>query len=140
MQTDSTGQQRGARHTSLTPPPARQNEGQHEYASYRCCGYVQFIDDNVLQVGDHTRVHARRIVIATGSLPYVLSMYQAVGDRALVNDDVFAWDNLPHKVAVTGEGMIGLELGQALAWLGVDVTMLGARGRVGPLSDPAIKD
>jgi dihydrolipoamide dehydrogenase len=67
-------------------------------------------------------------------------MYQALGDRAIVNDDVFAWDDLPRKVAVVGAGVIGLELGQALAWLGVDVTMLGARGRVGPLSDPAIKN
>jgi dihydrolipoamide dehydrogenase len=106
----------------------------------RLIGYAQFIDDNVLQVGEHTRVHAKRVVIATGSSPYVPAMYQALGDRAIVNDDVFAWDDLPRKVAVVGAGVIGLELGQALAWLGVDVTMLGARGRVGPLSDPAIKD
>lgn len=109
-------------------------------AEERLIGYAQFIDDNVLQVGEHTRVHARRIVIATGSSPYVPAMYQALGDRAIVNDDVFAWDDLPGKVAVIGAGVIGLELGQALAWLGVDVTMLGARGRVGPLSDPTIKD
>ncbi|EUC18950.1 UNVERIFIED_ORG: dihydrolipoamide dehydrogenase [Burkholderia sp. CF145] len=106
----------------------------------RLIGYAQFIDDNVLQVGEHTRVHAKRVVIATGSSPYVPAMYQALGDRAIVNDDVFAWDDLPRKVAVIGAGVIGLELGQALAWLGVDVTMLGARGRVGPLSDPAIKN
>ncbi|WP_109480522.1 dihydrolipoyl dehydrogenase [Paraburkholderia sp. C35] len=108
-------------------------------AEERLLGYAQFIDDNVLQVGDHTRVHAKRIVIATGSSPYVPAMYRALGDRAIVNDDVFAWDDLPRKVAVVGAGVIGLELGQALAWLGVDVTMLGARGRVGPLSDPEIK-
>ncbi|MBP0590043.1 dihydrolipoyl dehydrogenase [Paraburkholderia sp. LEh10] len=109
-------------------------------AEERLIGYAQFIDDNVLQVGDHTRVHAKSIVIATGSSPYMPPMYQALGDRAIINDDVFAWNDLPRKVAVIGAGVIGLELGQALAWLGVDVTMLGARGRVGPLSDPAIKD
>ncbi|SIT37975.1 FAD-dependent pyridine nucleotide-disulphide oxidoreductase [Paraburkholderia piptadeniae] len=108
-------------------------------AEERLIGYAQFIDDNVLQVGDHTLVHAKSVVIATGSSPFVPPMYQALGDRAIVNDDVFAWDDLPRKVAVIGAGVIGLELGQALAWLGVDVTMLGARGRVGPLSDPAIK-
>jgi dihydrolipoamide dehydrogenase len=109
-------------------------------ADERLIGYAKFIDDNVLEVGEHTRVHAKSIVIATGSSPYVPAMYQALGERAVVNDDVFAWDDLPRKVAVVGAGVIGLELGQALAWLGVDVTMLGARGRVGPLSDPAIKD
>jgi dihydrolipoamide dehydrogenase len=66
-------------------------------------------------------------------------MYQALGDRAIVNDDVFEWTDLPRKIAVVGAGVIGLELGQALAHLGVDVTVIGARGRVGPLSDPAIK-
>ena len=106
----------------------------------RLIGYAKFIDDNVLEVGDHTRVHAKRIVIATGSSPFVPEMYRALGDRMIVNDDVFAWNDLPRKVAVIGAGVIGLELGQALAWLGVDVTMLGARDRVGPLSDPAIKE
>ena len=43
------------------------------------------------------------------------------------------------KIAVVGAGVIGLELGQALARLGVDVTVIGARGRVGPLTDPDIK-
>jgi dihydrolipoamide dehydrogenase len=106
----------------------------------RLIGYARFIDNNVLQVGDDTRVIAKSVVIATGSSPHVPPMYQALGDRTIVNDDVFAWNDLPRKVAVIGAGVIGLELGQALAWLGVDVTMLGARGRVGPLSDPAIKD
>jgi dihydrolipoyl dehydrogenase len=109
-------------------------------AEDRLIGYAKFIDDNLLQVGDHTRVHARSVVIATGSSPYVPAMYRALGDRAIVNDDVFSWDDLPRKIAVVGAGVIGLELGQALARLGVDVTVLGARGRVGPLTDPAIRD
>jgi dihydrolipoamide dehydrogenase len=108
-------------------------------AEDRLTGYARFIDDGLLQVGDHTRVRARSIVIATGSSPVLPPMYQALGDRAIVNDDVFGWSDLPRKVAVVGAGVIGLELGQALAHLGVDVTVLGARGRVGPLTDPAIK-
>jgi dihydrolipoamide dehydrogenase len=106
----------------------------------RLIGYAKFIDNNLLQVGDHTRVHARSVVLATGSTPYVPDMYRTLGDRAIVNDDVFNWSDLPRRIAVVGAGVIGLELGHALAWLGVDVTVLGARGRVGPLTDPAIKD
>ncbi|MFC0401789.1 dihydrolipoyl dehydrogenase [Paraburkholderia rhizosphaerae] len=109
-------------------------------AADRIVGYARFIDNNLLQIDDHTRVQARSFVIATGSSPYVPAMYRALGDRAIVNDDVFSWDDLPRKVAVVGAGVIGLELGQALARLGVDVTVLGARGRVGPLTDPAIRD
>jgi dihydrolipoamide dehydrogenase len=106
----------------------------------RLIGYARFIDDGLLQVGDHTQVRARSVVIATGSSPYVPEMYRKLGDRAIVNDDVFAWDDLPRKVAVVGAGVIGLELGQSLSRLGVDVTVVGARGRVGPLTDPAVKD
>ncbi|MFT0174742.1 dihydrolipoyl dehydrogenase [Paraburkholderia mimosarum] len=102
-------------------------------------GYAHFIDDGLLQVDDHTRVRARSIVVATGSSPVIPLQYRALGDRAIINDNVFEWNDLPRKVAVVGAGVIGLELGQALAYLGVDVTVLGARGRVGPLSDPAIK-
>ncbi|SAK88671.1 dihydrolipoamide dehydrogenase [Caballeronia temeraria] len=103
-------------------------------------GYARFIDDNVLQVGEHTKVRAKSIVIATGSSPVMPAMYRALGDRAIINDDVFAWDDLPKRVAVIGAGVIGLELGQALARLGVRVSLLGARGRVGPLSDPDVRD
>jgi dihydrolipoamide dehydrogenase len=102
-------------------------------------GYARFIDDNLLQVGEHTRVHAKSVVIATGSSPVMPAMYRALGDRAVINDDVFAWDDLPKRVAVIGAGVIGLELGQALARLGVRVSVLGARGRVGPLSDPDVR-
>jgi dihydrolipoamide dehydrogenase len=108
-------------------------------AHEKLTGYARFIDDGLLQVGDHTRVRARSIVIATGSSPAIPQKYRALGDRAIINDDVFEWNDLPRKIAVIGAGVIGLELGQALAYLGVDVTVIGARGRIGPLSDPAIK-
>lgn len=108
-------------------------------AHEKLTGYARFIDDGLVQVGDHTRVRARSIVIATGSSPAIPQKYRALGDRAIINDDVFEWNDLPRKIAVIGAGVIGLELGQALAYLGVDVTVIGARGRIGPLNDPAIK-
>jgi dihydrolipoamide dehydrogenase len=55
-----------------------------------------------------------------------------------VNDDVFDWDDLPESVAVFGPGVIGLELGQALARLGVRVVVLGRGGRLGPITDPYV--
>ena len=55
-----------------------------------------------------------------------------------MNDDVFDWDDLPRSVAVFGPGVIGLELGQALARLGVRVVVLGRGGRLGPITDPYV--
>jgi dihydrolipoamide dehydrogenase len=102
-------------------------------------GYARFEDDHSLYIGDHTRLRFSRAVIATGSSPTIPPMFRALGDRAIVNDDIFAWDDLPGSVAVFGPGVIGLELGQALHRLGVKVLMFGKDHLVGPFSDPAIR-
>lgn len=103
-------------------------------------GFAKFKSDTVLDVDGHTEVHARTVVIATGSSPTVFDMFKAAGDRLIVNDDVFEWTDLPRRVAVYGPGVIGLELGQALARLGVHVRMFGVQGLLGGLSDPQVRD
>lgn len=109
-------------------------------ASDKILGKARFINQHTIQVDDHTQIEAKRIVIATGSRTNMIyaEAWADLGDRLIINDDVFAWDDLPKSVAVFGPGVIGLELGQALHRLGVDVTLFGASGRVGPLSDPKL--
>lgn len=107
-------------------------------AEDRIRGYARFIDDHQLQIDDHTLVHASRVVIATGSRPAYPGAWNELGDRLLVNDDIFDWQDLPASVAVFGPGVIGLELGQALSRLGVEVLTFGRGGQVGPLSDPKV--
>lgn len=107
--------------------------------AHRVRGYARFLDAHTLQVGDQ-RIEARRVVIATGSRPRVLPFLSDLGDRLLVNDDIFNWDELPSSVAVFGPGVIGLELGQALHRLGVRVQVLGVGGFVGPLTDPQVRE
>ena len=102
-------------------------------------GHAHFIDDRTLAVGDRTTIDFGRAVIATGSSPAIPPVLRAADDRLIVNDDVFNWDELPRSVAVFGPGVIGLELGQALHRLGVDVTLFGRLGHVGPFSDPALQ-
>lgn len=109
-------------------------------AQHRIRGKARFLDDNRLAVGDHQVVNAGRIVIATGSSPSYPASFETLGDRLLVNDDIFEWTSLPDRVAVFGPGVIGLELGQALHRLGVSVLMFGIDGIVGPLTDPAVRD
>lgn len=103
-------------------------------------GYARFVDAHTLIVDDHTEIHAERIVIATGSRPSWPAAWNELGDRLIINDDVFNWDDLPQSVAVFGPGVIGLELGQALHRLGVQVIMFGMGGLVGPLTDEAVRD
>lgn len=107
---------------------------------HRLVGNARFLAKNRLLVGEDLEVEADRIVIATGSGPNVPDFLQAAGDRLVVNDDIFEWDDLPESVVVFGPGAIGLELGQALSRLGVRVRMFGVSGSVGPISDKDIRE
>jgi len=101
-------------------------------------GRARFLSDTVLDVGGHTRVEARSVVIATGTRPNIPAQYEPLGDRAIVNDDVFDWQDLPESVLVVGAGVIGLELGQALSRLGVRTRILQRSKHVGGLRDPLV--
>jgi len=101
-------------------------------------GRARFVSDTVLDVGGHTRVEARGIVIATGTRPNVPAQYEPLGDRAIVNDDVFDWQELPDSVLVVGAGVIGLEIGQALSRLGVRTRILQRSSHMGGLRDPLV--
>ena len=103
-------------------------------------GYAQFLDANRVQIDEHTIISAKRFVIATGSRPSYPGVFNNFGDRLIINDDVFDWDDLPESVAVFGPGVIGLEIGQALHRLGVKVKLFGVGGAIGPLTDPVVKD
>ena len=105
----------------------------------RVRGHARFVDRNTLQVEGGARIVAKTVVIATGSRPAIPPILRDLGDRLVINDDVFDWDTLPRSVAVFGPGVIGLELGQSLARLGVGVVVLGRGGRVGPITDPFVR-
>jgi dihydrolipoamide dehydrogenase len=101
-------------------------------------GHARFTGPHTLQVDEHTTIEADRIVIATGSTPVIPPALQNVGPGVIVSDQVFDWATLPRSVAVIGTGVIGLELGQALARLGVQVTLYARGGSLAQLSDPEV--
>ena len=104
----------------------------------RIMGAAKFIDEHTVQIDEHTQIEAKRIVIATGSRPMLHDSWKALGDKLIINDDVFSWDTLPESVAVFGPGVIGLELGQALHRLGVRVEIFGVSGSLGGITDPVV--
>ncbi len=109
-------------------------------AEERLNGFARFLGPQTLQIDEHTRVQAQSIVIATGSSSFVPPMFDGLGDRMLLNDDLFDLEDLPESVAVFGAGVIGLELGQALHQLGVRIQLFGVRHSVAALTDPMVKD
>jgi Pyridine nucleotide-disulphide oxidoreductase len=66
----------------------------------RILGRARFTAPGVLEV-DGRETEARAVVIAAGSTPFVDAKFESVGDRLVVNDDVFAWTTLPESVAVS---------------------------------------
>jgi len=105
----------------------------------RIRGYAQFVEPTLLQVGTDLQIRAKAVVIATGSSPFVPPMFDGLGDKLILNDELFSWQDLPESVAVFGAGVIGLELGQALHHLGVRTHLFGVRGAVAALTDPVVK-
>jgi len=100
-------------------------------------GYARFVDKNVLKVGD-TTVNADKIVIATGSRPYLPEQWYRFGDRIMTTDTFFEQESLPESMAVIGMGVIGLELGQALHRHGHKVCGIDQIERIAGLSDPVV--
>jgi len=105
----------------------------------RLSGHARFLAPDRLQVGDDVALTAPRVVIATGSRPVIPDALRGLGDRLIVNNDVFDWPDLPDSVAVIGSGVIGLELGQALARLGVRVAVFGRGESLAQLQDAEVR-
>jgi len=103
-------------------------------------GYARFVEPNLLEIDDGQRIRAGKIVIATGSRPIVPEAWKQFGDRILTTDEFFELETLPSSMAVIGLGVIGLEIGQSLFRLGVDVTGIDLLKTVGGISDPDVAD
>jgi len=100
---------------------------------------AKFIDANTLDLGDE-KIRADKIIIATGSKPFVPDEWKKYSQFLLDTDGFFELKTLPRKIAVLGLGPIGIELGQALARLGIDVVAIIRRNAIGGLTDPDIQN
>jgi len=77
-------------------------------------------------------------VLATGSTPIVPKPWKAFGDRVQTTDSLFDNDDLPQRIAVIGLGAIGVEVAQALARLGLDVTGFSLDDKFAGLTDSGV--
>lgn len=101
-------------------------------------GYARFVAPDLLAIDTGERIRAERIIIATGSRPVVPDAWAPFRDRIITSDEFFDLEDLPQSVAVIGLGVIGLEIGQSLRRLGLDVTGIDLQERIGGLSDPEV--
>ena len=103
----------------------------------RMAGRATVLGPNAVDI-DGTPYATRSIIIATGSRPRVPDEWLAFGDRILTTDTLFEQPTLGPRVAVIGMGVIGVEIAQALARLGIEVAAFTTSPHLAGLKDPTL--
>lgn len=85
--------------------------------------YGRFISPKEVQAGDYV-ITARRIVISTGSSPFVPPIPGLDGVPYETNETIFELRDKPAHLLVIGGGPIGMEMAQAHRRLGCEVTVI----------------
>jgi len=100
--------------------------------------YARFLEPNLLETDDGQRIRANAVVIATGSRPLIPDAWEEFRDDIITTDQFFEQEELPASVAVIGLGVIGLEIGQSMKRMGVEVTGVDVAQQIGGISDPEV--
>lgn len=98
-------------------------------------GRARFTAPRTLDIDGHP-VRFRYAVVATGSTPTVPPIPGLAEAAPLTSDTVWDLTDLPARLVVLGGGPVGCELGQALARLGAQVTIVEAADRLVPREEP----
>ncbi|HEY0673537.1 MAG TPA: FAD-dependent oxidoreductase [Longimicrobiales bacterium] len=88
-----------------------------------------FLDRERVQAGDRL-LAARHVVIATGTRPAIPNIPGIGAVPLLTNENVFELTELPASLIVLGGGAVGVELAQAFALLGSQVTLLESESQL----------
>ena len=86
-------------------------------------GAARFVSPHELQVANQT-LYAKKIILATGSTATVPPISGIHSVPFVTNERFFQQRQLPSSMLVLGGGAIAVELGQAMAKLGVQVTLI----------------
>ncbi|MDP9445065.1 MAG: NAD(P)/FAD-dependent oxidoreductase [Actinomycetota bacterium] len=78
----------------------------------------------------------RGVVLATGTVPAIPPVDGLADTPYWTNRDAVSVEELPASLVVLGGGAVGLELAQAFARFGVDVTVVEAADRLLPNEEP----
>jgi len=92
--------------------------------------YGRFISPKEVQAGD-TVIEARRIVIATGSGPFVPPIPGIDDVTFFTNENIFDLREQPDHLVIIGGGPIGMEMAQAHIRLGSRVTVIEGQKALG---------
>lgn len=97
-------------------------------------GAPKFIDNKAIEI-DGKKMSAKRFIICTGSHPLVPPIEGLKDIDYLTNENIFDLQVLPESLAILGGGPIGIEMAQAFARLGVQVSVIEMMERILPRED-----
>lgn len=104
-------------------------------------GRAEFVEPTLLRVATESGeqlVRAAAVVIATGSRPVVPAFLDPFAEHCLTTDELFEQETLPRRLGVLGLGAIGLEMGLAMARLGVEVIAADMAPGIAGIADPEV--
>lgn len=101
-------------------------------------GFAKFTSINTLMVND-LEVNFDKAIVATGSTPVVPASWSEI-QGVYTTDNLFEINSLPKSLAVIGLGAIGLEIGQAMSQLGVQVAGFDQAKTLASLQDDGLKE
>ncbi|MHA1793402.1 MAG: dihydrolipoyl dehydrogenase [Promethearchaeota archaeon] len=76
--------------------------------------------------GQKTTIKAKRVIIATGSKPAMIPVFNIDHDRVLTSDDILSpgFKELPKKMLIIGAGVIGCEFANIFSIFGVEIELI----------------
>jgi pyruvate/2-oxoglutarate dehydrogenase complex dihydrolipoamide dehydrogenase (E3) component len=101
-------------------------------------GEGRLVGPATVAVGDRRYTARRAVVLATGTEPAVPPIPGLADVPYWTNRDLIEAKELPGSLLVLGGGAIGVELAQALARFGVEVTVVEALDRLLPVETPRV--
>ncbi|GAB6051093.1 dihydrolipoyl dehydrogenase [Hydrogenophilus islandicus] len=107
-------------------------------------GSARFLSPTAVKVthddGETTVVEAKAFVLAVGSRPFLPpTVTHLDGAKLLTTDTLFEIDEPPARIGIVGLGAIGIEMGLALARLGVEVVGVDVAPTLAGISDPEVR-
>ena len=104
-------------------------------------GYGRLAGGGHVQVasGNKSReLHARDIVLATGSEARMLPGLKSDGKIVLTNKEVLGLNKIPSSMVIIGAGAVGVEFASIYSRLGTEVTLIEMLPRLVPLEDEEV--
>lgn len=105
----------------------------------RMDGFGKMIDKNTIEVtmadGSVETVKTDYVILATGSVPICPGMFKYDGKRVITSDEILDMTEAPKSLILVGGGVIGCEIGQFLAKMGTEITVVEMLPQILPTMD-----